>query len=145
MALNGRFHYYEGYGMDQVTFPVRVMKFLGIERMIVSNAAGGVNPEHEIGDIMLISDHINMIPEHPLRGRNLDKLGPRFVDMKDCYNPAMRALAHKIADDAGYKVCEGVYLGGWELLLPLEFIEKLICSVSSSSSSFLAYCFSMRV
>ena len=59
---------------------------------------------------MLISDHINMIPEHPLRGRNLDELGPRFVDMKDCYNPAMRALAHKIADDAGYKVCEGVYL-----------------------------------
>lgn len=110
MALNGRFHYYEGYGMDQVTFPVRVMKFLGIERMIVSNAAGGVNPEHEIGDIMLISDHINMIPEHPLRGCNLDELGPRFVDMKDCYNPAMRALAHKIADDAGYKVCEGVYL-----------------------------------
>ena len=111
MALNGRFHYYEGYPMDKVTYPVRVMKLMGIRRLVVSNAAGGINPAHRIGDIMIINDHINMIPEHPLRGKNIDELGPRFVDMKDAYNPAMIRRAKEIAAENGIEVCEGVYLG----------------------------------
>lgn len=110
MAMKGRFHYYEGYPMEKVTYPVRVMKLMGIERLIVSNAAGGINPVHEIGDIMIIKDHINMIPEHPLRGRNIDALGPRFVDMKDAYNPDMIRTVEKIASDNGIKVCKGVYM-----------------------------------
>lgn len=110
MALNGRFHYYEGYPMDKVTYPVRVMKLMGIRRLVVSNAAGGINPAHRIGDIMIINDHINMIPEHPLRGKNIDELGPRFVDMKDAYNPAMIRRAKEIAAENGIEVCEGVYL-----------------------------------
>jgi len=110
MALNGRFHYYEGYPMDKVTYPVRVMKLMGIRRLVVSNAAGGINPAHRIGDIMIINDHINMIPEHPLRGKNIDELGPRFVDMKDAYNPAMICRAKEIAAENGIEVCEGVYL-----------------------------------
>lgn len=110
MALNGRFHYYEGYPMDKVTYPVRVMKMMGIRRLVVSNAAGGINPAHRIGDIMIINDHINMIPEHPLRGKNIDELGPRFVDMKDAYNPAMIRRAKEIAAENGIEVCEGVYL-----------------------------------
>ncbi|MDD4819563.1 MAG: purine-nucleoside phosphorylase [Flavobacteriales bacterium] len=110
MALSGRFHFYEGYSMDKVTYPVRVMKLLGINRLVVSNAAGGINPAHEIGDIMLIEDHINMIPEHPLRGKNIDELGPRFVDMKDAYNPQMIAAVEEIAKKADIKVCKGVYL-----------------------------------
>lgn len=110
MALNGRFHYYEGYPMDKVTYPVRVMKLMGIRRLVVSNATGGINPAHRIGDIMIIRDHINMIPEHPLRGKNIDELGPRFVDMKDAYNPAMICRAKEIAAENGIEVCEGVYL-----------------------------------
>ena len=110
MALNGRFHYYEGYPMDKVTYPVRVMKLMGIRRLVVSNAAGGINPAHRIGDIMIIRDHINMIPEHPIRGKNIDELGPRFVDMKDAYNPAMIRRAKEIAAENGIEVCEGVYL-----------------------------------
>lgn len=110
MALNGRFHYYEGYPMDKVTYPVRVIKLMGIRRLVVSNAAGGINPAHRIGDIMIINDHINMIPEHPLRGKNIAELGPRFVDMKDAYNPAMIRRAKEIAAENGIEVCEGVYL-----------------------------------
>lgn len=110
MALNGRFHYYEGYPMDKVTYPVRVMKLMGIRHLVVSNAAGGINPAHRIGDIMIINDHINMIPEHPLRGKNIAELGPRFVDMKDAYNPAMIRRAKEIAAENGIEVCEGVYL-----------------------------------
>ena len=110
MALNGRFHYYEGYPMDKVTYPVRVMKLMGIRRLVVSNAAGGINPAHRIGDIMIIRDHINLIPEHPLRGKYIDELGPRFVDMKDAYNPAMIRRAKEIAAENGIEVCEGVYL-----------------------------------
>ena len=86
------------------------MKLMGIRRLVVSNAAGGINPAHRIGDIMIINDHINMIPEHPLRGKNIDELGPRFVDMKDAYNPAMIRRAKEIAAENGIEVCEGVYL-----------------------------------
>ena len=124
VAMKGRFHYYEGYTMQEVTFPVRVMKLLGIEKLIVSNACGGTNPDFEIGDIMLINDHIMMMPEHPLRGKNLDELGPRFVDMSDAYDKVMISKAHAIAKDLGYKTQEGVYLAlqGPTFETPAEYV-----------------------
>lgn len=109
MALEGRFHYYEGYDMKQVTFPVRVMYELGIRTLFVSNAAGGVNPDFEIGDLMLICDHINFLPEHPLRGKNFPT-GPRFPDMHEAYDHALLEMARTIAREKGIRVVEGVYL-----------------------------------
>ena len=109
MALEGRFHYYEGYDMKQVTFPVRVMHELGIRTLFVSNAAGGVNPDFEIGDLMLIRDHINFLPEHPLRGKNFPT-GPRFPDMHEAYDHALLEMARTIAREKGIRVVEGVYL-----------------------------------
>ena len=89
VAMQGRFHFYEGYDMKQVTFPVRVMKYLGVEKLIVSNASGGVNPEYVVGDVVVITDHINMMPEHPLRGHNDERFGTRFVNMSEPYSKAM--------------------------------------------------------
>ncbi len=109
MALEGRFHYYEGYDMKQVTFPVRVMYELGIKNLFVSNASGGVNPDFEIGDLMLITDHINFLPEHPLHGPNFPT-GPRFPDMHEAYDHAFLDMARQIAKEKGIKVVEGVYL-----------------------------------
>ena len=109
MALEGRFHYYEGYDMKQVAFPVRVMYELGIRTLFVSNAAGGVNPDFEIGDLMLIRDHINFLPEHPLRGKNFPT-GPRFPDMHEAYDHALLEMARTIAREKGIRVVEGVYL-----------------------------------
>jgi purine-nucleoside phosphorylase len=86
LAMQGRFHYYEGYDMKAVTFPVRVMKAIGIENLLVSNASGGVHPDFEIGDLMIITDHLNLFPEHPLRGKNFNELGPRFPDMSEAYS-----------------------------------------------------------
>jgi purine-nucleoside phosphorylase len=91
MAMQGRFHFYEGYDMKEVTFPVRVMKYLGVEKLIVSNASGGVNNDYEVGSIVLIKDHINMMPEHPLRGKNEERFGPRFVNMSEPYSRKMIA------------------------------------------------------
>lgn len=109
MALEGRFHFYEGYDMKQVTFPVRVMHELGIENLFVSNAAGGVNPDFEIGDLMLIRDHINFLPEHPLHGPNFPT-GPRFPDMSEAYDRAYLDMARDIVREKDIHVVEGVYL-----------------------------------
>lgn len=109
MALEGRFHFYEGYEMTQVTFPIRVMNELGIKRLFVSNASGGVNPDFEIGDLMLIRDHINFLPQHPLHGPNFP-CGPRFLDMHEAYDHEFLNMARDIAKEKGIKVVEGVYL-----------------------------------
>ena len=110
MAMQGRFHYYEGYSMKEVTFPVRVMHELGIKTLFVSNAAGGTNPTFEIGDLMIITDHINFFPEHPLRGKNIS-YGPRFPDMSEAYDHSLIARAKEIAATKGITVREGVYIG----------------------------------
>lgn len=110
LAMQGRFHFYEGYSMREVTFPVRVMYELGIQTLFVSNAAGGTNPSFSVGDIMIITDHINFFPEHPLRGKNFPT-GPRFPDMHEAYDKNLIALADTIAQEKGIKVQHGVYLG----------------------------------
>ncbi len=111
LAMQGRFHFYEGYSMQEVTFPVRVMKLLGINHLVVSNASGGLNPTYQVGDIMVINDHINMFPEHPLRGKNLAELGSRFPDMSHTYNERLRNKARLIAFENNFDVKEGVYVG----------------------------------
>lgn len=111
LAMQGRFHFYEGYDMKQVTFPVRVMHLLGIETLFVSNASGGVNPDFEIGDLMIITDHINLFPEHPLRGKNYSELGPRFLDMSEAYDKKLIEQAEKIAERHNIRVVKGVYVG----------------------------------
>jgi len=111
VAMQGRFHFYEGYDMKQVTFPVRVMKYLGVTKLVVSNASGGVNPNYEVGSIILIKDHINMMPEHPLRGKNDERFGPRFVNMSQPYSLKMIAKAREIAKQANIEVKDGVYMG----------------------------------
>ena len=111
LAMQGRFHYYEGYDMKQVTFPVRVFKAMGVKTLFVSNAAGGMNPDFQVGDIMIITDHINLFPEHPLRGKNHEELGTRFPDMSEAYSPRLIAKANEIAERCGIKVQHGVYVG----------------------------------
>ncbi len=111
IAMQGRFHYYEGYTMQQVTFPVRVMKLLGVKNLFVSNASGGVNPNFEIGDLMIINDHINFFPSNPLIGKNIKEMGPRFPDMSEAYSKVIIAKAKKVAAANKIKVQEGVYLG----------------------------------
>ncbi|NSL88200.1 purine-nucleoside phosphorylase [Chitinophaga solisilvae] len=111
VAMAGRFHYYEGFSMRQVTFPVRVMKELGIATLFISNAAGGMNAAFKVGDLMIIRDHINLQPEHPLRGRNEDTLGPRFPDMSEPYSKALIAAAGNIAAANNISLHTGVYVG----------------------------------
>lgn len=110
LAMQGRFHFYEGYSMKEVTFPIRVMYELGIKTLFVSNASGGTNPNFEIGDLMVITDHINLFPEHPLRGKNIPT-GPRFPDMHEAYDKQLVAMADEIAAAKGIKLQHGVYLG----------------------------------
>ena len=110
VAMQGRFHYYEGYSMQQVTFPVRVMKALGIKILIVSNACGGLNPQFKSGDLMLITDHINLQGDNPLIGPNDETLGPRFPDMYNCYDKELVQLAENVALNLGMKLNRGVYV-----------------------------------
>jgi len=123
VAMAGRFHYYEGYSMQQVTFPVRVLKFLGIDRLIISNVSGSTNAAFEAGDIVFIKDHINLQPENPLRGVNDERLGPRFPDMLDTYDRNLNAKALAIATDNDIRAHEGVYLAlqGPNLETPAEY------------------------
>lgn len=111
VLMSGRFHYYEGYDMQQVTFPIRVMRALGVAHLFVSNAAGGMNKNYKVGDIVIIRDHINLFPEHPLRGKNDDRLGVRFPDMSEPYNLNTIALAEKKAKEQQLPVQTGVYIG----------------------------------
>ncbi len=111
IAMQGRFHYYEGYDMKTVTFPVRVFKALGVETLFVSNAAGGMNKEFRVGDVMIITDHINLFPENPLRGKNYEELGPRFPAMTEAYDHKLVALADSIGAEKGLRLMHGVYVG----------------------------------
>lgn len=111
VCLQGRFHYYEGYKMEETTFPVRVMKILGANKLIVSNASGGVNPDFEVGDIMIITDHINLMPDSPLRGKNDERFGPRFVDMHDAYDKEMISRMEQVALNQNVAIKKGIYLG----------------------------------
>ncbi len=110
VVMQGRFHYYEGYSAAEVTFPVRVMKALGVHTLIASNACGGMNPTYKVGDLMILNDHINLLPEHPLRGKNEDSLGPRFPDMSDTYNKDLIEKALKIGEEKGIHLHQGVYV-----------------------------------
>ena len=123
LAMKGRFHYYEGYSMKEVTFPIRIMKMLGIQTLMLSNASGGLNPEFEIGDIMVIEDHIDLFPENPLRGQNLDQFGDRFPDMSEAYCKEMIQLASEIAQQNNITLRKGVYAGvqGPNLETPAEY------------------------
>ncbi len=124
VVMAGRFHFYEGWTMQQVTFPVRVLKMLGIERLIITNASGGVNPHLKGGDIVVVRDHINLLPEHPLRGANDERLGPRFPDMSKPYDADLRARTMAIAQKHHIRAVEGVYsaLQGPNLETPAEYV-----------------------
>jgi purine-nucleoside phosphorylase len=110
VAMQGRFHFYEGYSMKEVTFPVRVMKYLGVQKLIVSNASGGVNDAYQVGSIVLIKDHINLMPEHPLHGKNESRFGPRFLNMSEPYSRPMMIKAKELATELGIEIHDGVYL-----------------------------------
>ncbi len=111
IAMQGRFHYYEGYPMQEVTFPVRVLHEIGVKQLFVSNAAGGVNTSFLTGELMIITDHINLFPEHPLRGKNLDELGPRFPGMTEAYSPRLIRIAEECGRKLNINLRHGVYAG----------------------------------
>jgi len=110
VVMQGRFHYYEGYSLQQVTFPVRVMKALGIEKLFISNACGALNPEMKKGELMILKDHINLLPENPLRGKNYEELGPRFPDMSEPYSRDLISIALKHSQDLSINVYTGTYI-----------------------------------
>lgn len=138
VAMQGRFHYYEGYSMQEVTFPVRVMKYLGVEKLIVSNASGGVNRDYHVGSVVIIKDHVNLMPEHPLRGKNDPRFGPRFVNMSEPYSHAMMHKAKEIAYELEIDVKDGVYLGlqgpTFETLAEYRMVKALGCDCVGMST-----------
>ena len=138
IMLAGRFHYYEGYSMAEVTFPVRVMRALGAENLLLSNAAGAMNPDYKVGDIVLLRDHINLFPEHPLRGANDDRLGPRFPDMSAPYTPELLKKAQDIAGKNDLKVHTGVYAGlqgpTYETRAEYEWLHRMGADVVGMST-----------
>jgi len=123
VAMQGRFHYYEGYEFQQLAIPIRVMKFLGIQHLCVTNACGGVNPDFEIGDLMILDDHVNLLPGNPLLGQNYDELGPRFPDMSEPYDKSLIAKAKEIAEANGITLQTGTYavVSGPCLETPAEY------------------------
>lgn len=123
VAMKGRFHYYEGYPLQQVTFPVRVMKLLGVQTLFVSNAAGGLNPSFEVGDLMIIRDHINFFPDNPLRGKNIEEMGTRFPEMSQVYSTKLIGRAKEISRQNKIRFQTGVYIGspGPTLETPAEY------------------------
>ena len=123
LAMSGRFHYYEGYNMQEITFPIRVMKFLGVKTLLLSNAAGSMNLDWKKGDLMLLDDHINFLPDNPLFGKNMDELGPRFPDMSEPYDRKLNASLKRIAKENGVNLHEGVYVavGGPNLETRAEY------------------------
>lgn len=127
-AMQGRFHYYEGYDLRQITMPVRVMKLLGVRHLFVSNASGAINSSFKVGDMMVITDHINMLP-NPLAGPNADEFGPRFPDMLEAYDPALIAAAEKVARAKGIALRKGVYLAtcgpSYETQAEYDFYKKI--------------------
>lgn len=137
-VMAGRFHWYEGWNMQQVVFPVRVMKFLGTERLILTNASGGINPHLKGGDIVAVKDHINLLPENPLRGPNDERVGPRFPDLTNTYDPELRKMAIEIARKHRIRMFEGVYsaLAGPNLETPAEYemLRKLGSDCTGMSS-----------
>ncbi len=137
MAMQGRFHYYEGYPLEKVTFPIRVMSLMGVHTLFVSNAAGGLNKAFEVGDLMIIRDHINKFPGNPLIGPNLDELGPRFPEMSQTYCPELISKAKKIASDNKIKFQTGVYIGssGPTLETPAEYKMFRILGADSTGMS----------
>lgn len=137
VAMQGRFHYYEGYSLQDVTFPVRVMKLLGIKNLFLSNAAGGLNHAFEVGDLMIIRDHINKFPDNPLRGKNIKELGTRFPEMSESYSRELIAKAKKIAKENNIKVQTGVYVGssGPTLETPAEYRHFRIIGADATGMS----------
>ena len=137
IAMQGRFHYYEGYSMQEITLPVRVMKLLGINKMLVTNAAGGVNRNFNPGDFMIISDHINLTGDNPLRGENIDKFGPRFPDMSEAYNQDLIELAEGVAAENNQLIRKGVYAGmaGPSFETPAEIRYLAGCGVDAVGMS----------
>ena len=137
VAMQGRFHHYEGYSLQEVTLPVRVMKLLGIKYLFLSNASGGLNHAFEVGDLMIIRDHINKFPDNPLRGKNIEELGPRFPEMSQPYDKHLISKAKKISKDNNIKFQTGVYVGssGPTLETPSEYRYFRIIGADSTGMS----------
>lgn len=137
VAMQGRFHYYEGYSLKEVTFPVRVMKLLGIKYLFLSNAAGGLNFAFEVGDLMIIRDHINKFPDNPLRGKNIEELGTRFPEMSEPYSKELIAKAKSISKENNIKVQTGVYVGssGPTLETPAEYKHFRVIGADATGMS----------